>query len=100
MAWTRFAALAALALAFGAPAAGCGGGGAASDKFRRDYNAAVERLSKVNSDIGRTTGGSGKQSNSKIAQDFQRLADTTQRTRSTLSELNPPEKARDEFDTL
>jgi hypothetical protein len=52
----------------------------------------------VSSDIGRS--GAGDQSNREIAADFERFADTWDRTRADLSELAPPEDARDEFDEL
>jgi hypothetical protein len=91
-----FAALAlGAALAIG-PAA-CGDGDDA-DQFREDYNAAVERLSEINSDIGEA--GQGRQSNSEIGREFSRIADTAHQTRSELADLDPPEDARDEFDAL
>jgi hypothetical protein len=52
----------------------------------------------VGSDIGRSE--AGDQSNREIAADFERFADTWDRTRANLSELTPPEDARDEFDEL
>jgi ribosomal protein L29 len=88
--------LAALAVAL--PAAGCGGDD--SDQFREDYNAAVERLSRINSDIGSAAGGAGAQSNDAIAKEFNKIADTAEQTRSDLAELDPPDDAKEEFDTL
>jgi uncharacterized phage infection (PIP) family protein YhgE len=89
-------ALAAL-LAVGAPA--CGGDDD-SDQFREDYNAAVDKLSKINTDIGTAAGGATKQSNKAIANEFDQIADTAEQTRSRLSDLDPPEDAKDEFDKL
>jgi methyl-accepting chemotaxis protein len=94
---TRIAA-AALGLAL-AGVAGCGED-EARDRFREDYNAAVDRLSKIDSDIRETTGGAAGQSNAEIAREFGRIADTAQQTRTDLSKLDPPEDARDEFDDL
>jgi uncharacterized phage infection (PIP) family protein YhgE len=88
-------ALAAL-LAITAPA--CGGDD--SDQFREDYNAAVDKLSKINTDIGTAAGGATDQSNKAIAQEFNQIADTAEQTRSRLSDLDPPEDAKDEFDKL
>jgi uncharacterized phage infection (PIP) family protein YhgE len=88
--------LAALAVAL--PAAGCGGDD--SDQFREDYNAAVERLSRINGDIGSAAGGAGAQSNDAIAKEFNKIADTAEQTRSDLAELDPPDDAKEEFDTL
>jgi ribosomal protein L29 len=86
------------ALAVSLPAAGCGGDD--SDQFREDYNAAVERLSRINSDIGSAAGGAGGQSNDAIAKEFNKIADTAEQTRSDLAELDPPDDAKEEFDTL
>jgi len=94
----RVAAVAMLTLALAVPAAGCGGDDD-TDQFREDYNAAVDRLSKVNTDIGQATGASG-QSNSVIAKQFQRIADTAEETRNKLAKLDPPEDAKEEFDSL
>ena len=88
-------ALAAL-LAVSAPA--CGGDD--SDQFREDYNAAVDKLSKINTDIGSAAGGATEQSNKAIAQEFNQIADTAEQTRSRLGDLDPPEDAKDEFDKL
>jgi uncharacterized phage infection (PIP) family protein YhgE len=88
-------ALAAL-LAITAPA--CGGDD--SDQFREDYNAAVDKLSKINTDIGTAAGGATDQSNKAIAKEFNQIADTAEQTRSRLSDLDPPEDAKDEFDKL
>jgi methyl-accepting chemotaxis protein len=88
--------LAALAVAL--PGAGCGGDD--SDQFREDYNAAVEKLSRINSDIGSAAGGAASQSNDEIAKEFDKIADTAEQTRSDLADLDPPDDAKEEFDTL
>jgi hypothetical protein len=95
---TRIATVAALAILVVAPAAGCGSDN--SDQFREDYNAAVDKLSKINTDIGSAAGGAGEQSNAAIAKEFNRIADTAEQTRSDLADLDPPEDAAEEFDKL
>jgi ABC-type transporter Mla subunit MlaD len=95
---SRLTAVGLAALAVALPAAGCGGDD--SDQFREDYNAAVERLSKINSDIGSAAGGAAGQSNDAIAREFDKIADTAEQTRSDLAELDPPDDAKEEFDTL
>ena len=80
------------------PATGCGGDN--SDQFREDYNAAVNKLSKINTDIGSATGGGPDQSNAAIAKEFNQIADTAKQTRSDLVGLEPPEGAEEEFDEL
>ena len=95
---TRPATLVALALALALPAVGCGGED--SDQFREDYNAAVDKLSKINSDIGSAAGGAAGRSNEAIAKEFDKIADTAEQTRSDLGELDPPDDAKDEFDKL
>ena len=95
---TRRAALCALILAFAIPVAACGEDDA--NQFREDYNAAVDRLSKINNDIGAATGGASGQTNKEIAAEFEQIADTAEQTRTDLSELTPPEDAQDEFDRL
>ncbi len=80
------------------PAAGCGSDN--SDQFREDYNTAVTKLSKINTDIGSATGGSGDQSNAAIAKEFNEIADTVEQTRSDLARLEPPDEATTQFDDL
>ena len=65
--------------------AGCGGG---DDSFSEDYNRAVKPLSELQTDVGSSAG------------EFDRLADRTRQTRENLADLDPPEDARDEMDTL
>jgi methyl-accepting chemotaxis protein len=97
MTGTRPAALV-LALAFGA--VGCGGGDDDANQFRKDYNAAVERLNEVNSNIQDGGENLTSQSGKQISQEFKRIADTAERTRRELEDLDPPEDAGDEFDRL
>jgi hypothetical protein len=85
----------AVAVAF----AGCGGGDD-SEQFREDYNAAVAKLSRVNTRIGQATGGAAARSNQRIAKEFSKIADTAARTRKKLSTLDPPADAKDEYQKL
>jgi hypothetical protein len=94
----RLAIVIALAALLTLTAAACGGDD--SDQFREDYNAAVDKLSKINTDIGTAAGGATDQSNKAIAKEFNQIADTAEQTRSRLSDLDPPEDAKDEFDKL
>jgi hypothetical protein len=98
MTGTRISVLA-LSLVLLAFLGGCGDD-EETDQFREDYNAAVERLSQIDSEIGSATSGAAGQSNREIAQEFGQIADTAERTRTDLSELDPPEDAQDEFDEL
>jgi len=86
------------AVALGVPAAGCGGDG--SDEFRDDYNAAVDKLSKINGDIGSVGADGDDQSNAMIAEKITNIADTADEARADLAALEPPEDAQDEFDKL
>jgi hypothetical protein len=91
------AAVAAFAVALALAA--CGGGeDESAGEFQEGYNSALTQLTQVSSDIGRSD--AGDQSNREIAADFERFADTWDTTRSDLSELAPPEDARDEFGAL
>jgi hypothetical protein len=93
----RLACAAITIFAIALPAAGCGSD---SDQFREDYNAAVQKLTSVNSDIGSATGGAAGRSNAAVARQFDQIADAAERTRSELAGLEPPEDAKEEFDTL
>ena len=86
-------ALCALALA-----AGCGGDDA--NQFREDYNATVDRLSKINGEIGSATSGSAGESSAAIAKQLDEIADAAEKARSELADLDPPEDATEEFDAL
>jgi hypothetical protein len=65
--------------------AGCGG---EENTFTEDYNKAVRPLSRLGQGLG-----------TKPAS-FDRLAKGTERTRTNLAELDPPDDAQDEFDRL
>ena len=80
-------------------AVGCGDDDAA-DRFRDGYNAAIQRLNAVNTDIQESGEGSASQPGPQIAKEFDRIAETAAQTHANLAELEPPERARDEFDDL
>ncbi len=85
------------ALALVLPAAGCGGDD--SNQFREDYNAAVNKLTKINTEIGTATLAGG-QSNAAIAKELDGIADAADKARADIADLEPPEDAKKEFDTL
>ena len=89
-------AVCALALVVGV--AGCGGDD--SNQFREDYNAAVENLTDINSEIGSATAGGAGQSNAAIAKELDKIADAADTARGELADLDPPEDAKQEFDKL
>ena len=95
---TLTAALTALLLVFSLTVAACGE--SEENSFKEDYNQAVKPLSELNSDIGNSIGGAGDKSNEAISQEFDKLAAKAEETRANLSELDPPEDAKDEFDKL
>jgi hypothetical protein len=97
---TRPAIVATLMLSLGLflPAAGCGDDEA--DQFREDYNAAVDELSQVNADLEQLSGATSSRTERRIASEFDRVADSTDRARRNLAKLEPPDDARDEFDAL
>jgi hypothetical protein len=78
--------------------AGCGGEEEGADEFREGYNRVITPVAEVSAELERSDG--GDQSNREIAADFERLADSWDGARAKLSELTPPEDARDEFDEL
>ncbi len=86
------------ALALALPIAGCGGDD--SNQFREDYNAAVNKLTKINSEIGTATSGGAGQSNAAIAKELDGIADAADKARADIAGLEPPEDAKKEFDTL
>jgi hypothetical protein len=65
--------------------AGCGGG---NKSFTEDYNDAVKPLSELGANVGSSAG------------EFDRLAAKTKQTRDNLADLDPPDDAQDEMDTL
>jgi hypothetical protein len=80
--------------------AGCGEDDDAADDFRDGYNAAIERLNSVNTDIQEGGEELASKPGPQIAREFDRIAETAARTRADLAELEPPEDAREEFDAL
>jgi hypothetical protein len=98
MTGTRIAPLA-LCLVLIAFLGGCGDD-EETDQFREDYNAAVERLSEIDTEINSAASGAAEQSNQEIAEEFGSIAQTAERTRTDLAALEPPDDAQDEFDTL
>jgi hypothetical protein len=66
--------------------AGCGDG--SGDSFTEDYNKAVRPLSELKTDMGTN------------AAQFDKLAERTDETRDNLADLDPPDDAQDEMDTL
>ncbi len=95
---TLRAALAALMIVASFALVACGGG--EDNQFKEDYNEAVKPLSELNSDIGNSIGTAAGKSNNELANEFNKLADKAQQTRDNLSELDPPDDAKEEFDKL
>jgi hypothetical protein len=81
-------------------AAGCGGDDDTADQFRDGYNAAIQRLNAVNTDIRESGEELATKPGPQIAREFNRIAETAAQTRADLAQLEPPEGARDEFDAL
>jgi len=95
---TLRAALAALMIVASFALLACGE--SEDNQFKEDYNEAVKPLSELNSDIGNSIGTAAGKSNSELANEFNKLADKAQQTRDNLSELDPPDDAKEEFDKL
>ena len=81
-------------------ASGCGGDDDTADQFRDGYNAAIQRLNAVNSDIQESGEELARKPGPQIAKEFDRIAETAAQTRADLAELEAPEGAGDEFDAL
>jgi hypothetical protein len=79
---------------------GCGEEDETADRFRDGYNAAIERLNEVNTNIEESGQELASKPGGEIAREFDRIADTAAETRANLAALEPPEEARDEFDEL
>jgi methyl-accepting chemotaxis protein len=79
---------------------GCGGDDETSDQFRDGYNAAIMRLNEVNTNLEESGVELATQPGSRIAREFDRIAEAAAQTRAELAALAPPEDARDEFDEL
>ena len=95
---TLRAALAALMIVASFALVACGE--SEDNQFKEDYNEAVKPLSELNSDIGNSIGTAAGKSNNELANEFNKLADKAQQTRDNLSELDPPDDAKEEFDKL
>jgi uncharacterized phage infection (PIP) family protein YhgE len=95
---TLRAALAALMIVASFALVACGE--SEDNQFKEDYNQAVKPLSELNSDIGNSIGTAAGKSNSELANEFNKLADKAQQTRDNLSDLDPPDDAKEEFDKL
>jgi methyl-accepting chemotaxis protein len=81
-------------------AVGCGEDDDSADQFRDGYNEAIQRLNAVNTDIQESGEELASKSGPQIAREFNRIAETAAATRANLAELEPPERAGDEFDEL
>ena len=81
-------------------AAGCGDDDDTADQFRDGYNAAIQRLNAVNTDIEESGEELASKPGPRIAKEFDRIAETAAQTRADLAKLEPPEGARDAFDEL
>jgi hypothetical protein len=97
---TRPAIVATLMLSLGLLLAAPGCGDDEADRFREDYNAAVDELSQVNADLEQLSGATSSRTERRIASEFDRVADSTDRARRNLAKLEPPDDAEDEFDAL
>jgi hypothetical protein len=91
---------AAVVLLMGLLGAGCGESDDAANQFRDDYNDAIGPLNAVNSSIEEAGEDVGSKSGPQISREFDRIARSADRTRSELSNLEPPEGAQDELDEL
>jgi acyl-CoA reductase-like NAD-dependent aldehyde dehydrogenase len=81
-------------------ATGCGDDDDTADQFRDGYNAAIQQLNDVNSNIEESGEELASKPGSQIAREFDRIAETAAQTRADLAELEPPEDAREAFDAL
>jgi hypothetical protein len=79
---------------------GCGEEDETTDRFRDGYNAAIERLNEVNTNIQESGQELASKPGGEIAREFDRIAETAAQTRENLSELEPPDRARFAFEEL
>jgi hypothetical protein len=77
--------------------AGCGDDDSDTGGFSEGYNAAIQRLARVNDDLA---GLRNSRSTRAIAHEFDDFAAALERTRAELSRLAPPADAEDEFDAV
>ncbi len=73
--------------------------GLPADADRRAVDGAVARVDPHDRPVALIHDPAGE-SNAAIEKEFQRLADKAQETRDNLSELDPPDDAKEEFDAL
>jgi acyl-CoA reductase-like NAD-dependent aldehyde dehydrogenase len=78
----------------------CGEDDGAADRFREGYNRAVERLNEVNSDIQESGEELAARPGDEIGREFDKIAETAAQTRDDLAELEPPDRAKEEFEDL
>jgi hypothetical protein len=88
--------LVAMALVFGATA--CGED--SNDGFKDQYNAAVRPLNQLGDDVVASLTSAGEGSDRELARELDKYADRAEQTRHHLSELQPPDDTRDQFDDL
>jgi hypothetical protein len=87
-------------LLVGLVGAGCGESDDTASQFRDDYNDAIGPLNAVNSSIEEAGEDISSKSGPQISREFDRIAESADRTRFELSNLEPPEGAQDELDAL
>jgi hypothetical protein len=88
--------LVAMALVFGAVACGEESNG----EFKDQYNAAVRPLNQLGDDVVASLTSAGQGSDRELARELDKYADRAEQTRHNLSELEPPDDTRDQFDDL
>lgn len=76
---------------------GCGESDSEADGFSEGYNAAIERLGRVNQELAGLEASSRSRSNRAIGRAFDRFAEAVESTRGDLARLEPPERAAQEF---
>ena len=89
---------AALILMAAVVAGGCGGGDDSAD-FRKDYNAIVREYSSLPTEVGNAVRGASARSDRELEAEFRNLADRLSAEVAKLRKLDPPDDARDEYDT-
>jgi hypothetical protein len=77
--------------------AGCGDDDSDTDGFSQGYNAAIERLGRVNEDLA---GLRNSRSTRAIAHEFEDFGAALEGTREDLARLEPPAGAADEFEAV
>ena len=77
--------------------AGCGDDDTDTEGFSQGYNAAIERLGRVNEDLAELR---NSRSTRAIAHEFEDFAGALESTQGDLARLEPPAGAADEFDAV